>query len=95
MRPVTIKTAPHQSMLGFVSELRFSEMSEGMVRYDVMAVIAVRMVPIQKYHPQEAYSAVTPAKKIPMLILISSSLGNYGNSIQEASGCSCAVNAEY
>lgn len=74
MRPVTIKIAPHQSMLGLVRELRFSEMSEGMLRYDVTAVIAARMVPIQKYHPQVLYSAVTPAKKMPMLVSVSLAL---------------------
>jgi hypothetical protein len=66
MRPETIRTEPSQSIFGLVVELRFSIMSEGIVRYAVRAVTADRMVPIQKYHPHVVYSAVMPAKKVPI-----------------------------
>jgi len=66
IRPQTINTPPSQSILGRTGALSFSRMSEGMQRYDVKAVIADKIVPIQKYHPQVVYSAVTPAKKIPI-----------------------------
>lgn len=71
MRPVTMRKAPSQSISTLTGEFFLSWMSEGIVRYAVIAVAAVRTVPIQKYQPQVVYSAVTPAKKIPMIIITS------------------------
>jgi len=47
---------------------RRSLISEGIYRYDVMAVMKERNMPTQKYQPHVVYWAVTPAKKMPMLV---------------------------
>ena len=64
-RPMTVRIAPSQSILHLFDEDCFSWISDGMVRYAVIVVVAARMQPIQKYQPQVVYSAVTPAKKMP------------------------------
>lgn len=68
IKPQTMSVPPSQSILGRVGEFRFSVMSDGIHRYDVTAEVADRIVPIQKYHPHVVYSAVTPAKKIPICV---------------------------
>ncbi len=66
MSPDTMSMDPSQSIFTFWAAFRFSMMSEGMVRYAVITVLADKIVPIQKYHPHLVYSAVMPAKKMPI-----------------------------
>lgn len=64
INPQTLKNAPIQSILMFIAFL--SAMSLGTVKYAVIAVMTVKIVPTQKYHPHVVNSAVKPAKKMPM-----------------------------
>ena len=74
-----MRIPPSQSIL--IPNARRSLISEGIYRYDVTAVMKERNMPIQKYQPHVVYWLVTPAKKIPMLVLLVSILRCYRSKI--------------
>ena len=62
IRPTIESSAPNQSIS--ICNARLSAVSDGMVRYDVIAVMTVRIAPMKKYHAQVVYRPAKPAKNI-------------------------------